>query len=55
MKKKDDLIAAERVKAIQEQLCGFPLDEFINHEVEFYDDGKTYCPENAVWEDDQEF
>ena len=33
---KEDLIELERVRAIQEALCGFLLDEVINPNVEFY-------------------
>jgi hypothetical protein len=35
---KDDLIDPERIKAIQEALCGFLLDEVINSKGEFYAD-----------------
>ena len=32
----DDLIQSERIKAIQESICGFLLDEVINPNGEFY-------------------
>ena len=32
----NDLIQPERIKAIQESICGFLLDEVINPTVEFY-------------------
>ena len=34
----DDLIQSERIKAIQESICGFLLDEVINPNGEFYAD-----------------
>ena len=34
----DDLIQPERIKAIQESICGFLLDEVINPNGEFYAD-----------------
>ena len=36
----DDLIQPERIKAIQESICGFLLDEVINPNGEFYADPK---------------
>ena len=36
----DDLIQPERIKAIQESICGFLLDEVINLNGEFYADPK---------------
>ena len=35
---KEDLIEPERIRAIQETLCGFLLDEVINPEGEFHSD-----------------
>ena len=35
---KEDLIKPERIRAIQESLCGFLLDEVINRKGEFYSD-----------------
>ena len=35
---KEDLIELERIRAIQESLCGFLLDEVINRKREFYSD-----------------
>ena len=35
---KEDLIAAELVRTIQEHLCGFLLDHVINKDGEFYCD-----------------
>jgi len=35
---KEDLIELERIRAIQESLCGFLLDEVINRKGEFYSD-----------------
>ena len=36
----DALIQPERIKAIQESICGFLLDEIINPSGEFYADPK---------------
>ena len=36
----EDLIQPERIKAIQESICGFLLDEVINPNGEFYADPK---------------
>ena len=36
----DALIQPERIKAIQESICGFLLDEVINPNGEFYADPK---------------
>ena len=36
----EDLIQPERIKAIQESICGFLLDEVINPNGEFYADTK---------------
>ena len=33
---KEDLIKLERIRAIQESICGFLLDEIINPNGEFY-------------------
>ena len=35
---KENLIEPERIRAIQEALCGFLLDEVINPKGEFYSD-----------------
>ena len=35
---KEDLIEPERIRAIQESLCGFLVDEVINRKGEFYSD-----------------
>ena len=35
---KEDLIKSERIRAIQESLCGFLLDEVINPKDEFHSD-----------------
>ena len=35
---KEDLIEQERIRPIQESLCGFLLDEVINRKGEFYSD-----------------
>ena len=35
---KEDLIKLERIRAIQESICGFLLDEVINPNVDFYAD-----------------
>ena len=35
---KENLIEPERIRAIQEALCGFLLDEVINPNGEFYSD-----------------
>jgi hypothetical protein len=37
----EDLIEPERVRAVQEQLIGFLLDEVINPEGEFYADHRV--------------
>ena len=36
----EDLIQPQRIKAIQESICGFLLDEVINPNGEFYADPK---------------
>ena len=38
---KEELIEIARVRAIQEAMCGFLLDEVINHKDEFHDDLRT--------------
>ena len=38
---KEELIEMARVKAIQEAMCGFLLDEVINPKGEFYGDLRT--------------
>ena len=35
---KEDLIEPERIRAIQEAICGFLLDEVINPNGEFHED-----------------
>ena len=35
---KEELIEPERIRAIQESLCGFLVDEVINRKGEFYSD-----------------
>ena len=35
---KEELIEPERIRAIQESLCGFLLDDVINRKGEFYSD-----------------
>jgi hypothetical protein len=35
---KEELIEPERIRAIQEEICGFLLDQVINPEGEFYAD-----------------
>ena len=35
---KEDLVKPARIRAIQESLCGFLLDEVINPKGEFYSD-----------------
>ncbi|RLN27720.1 hypothetical protein C2845_PM05G19520 [Panicum miliaceum] len=35
---KEDLIEPERVRTVQEEICGFLLDEVINPKIEFYAD-----------------
>ena len=52
---KEDIIPTERVKAVQEQLCGFLLDEVVKSRGEFHSDGSWYKPsvgiqdENLAW------
>lgn len=38
---KDELIETERVRAIQEAMCGFLLDEVINPNGEFHGNART--------------
>ena len=38
---KEKLTEMARVRAIQEAMCGFLLDEVINHKDEFHDDLRT--------------
>ena len=35
---KEDLIKSERIRAIEESLCGYLVDEVINRKGEFYSD-----------------
>ena len=37
---REDLIEQERIRAIQESICGFLLDEVINPNGEFYTDSR---------------
>jgi hypothetical protein len=37
----EELIEMARIRAIQEAICGFLLDEVINPKGEFYDDVRT--------------
>lgn len=45
----------ERIKAVQEQLCGFLMDEVVDPKGEFHDDGSHFEPlvgiqdENEAW------
>ena len=38
---REELIEPERLRAIQEQLCGFLLEEVVNPKGEFYCDGSS--------------
>ena len=53
----DDLIQLERIKAIQESICGFLLDEIINLDGEFYADPKISVgradPNKNISDDDE--
>ena len=42
---KENLIEPERIRAIQEALCGFLLDEVINPKGEFYSDPRISVAE----------
>jgi hypothetical protein len=42
---KEELIEMARIKAIQEAICGFLLDEVINPKGEFYGDVRTSVAE----------
>ena len=46
---KEELIQMARVRAIQEAMCGFLLDEVINPKGEFYGDlGKSVAKEDPT-------
>jgi hypothetical protein len=47
------LIPKERIKAVQEQLCGFLMDEVINPKGEFHDDGSTYIPDVGIQDENE--
>ena len=53
----NDLIQPERIKAIQESICGFLLDEVINPNGEFYADPKISVdradPNKDISDDDE--
>ena len=53
----DALIQLERIKAIQESICGFLLDEVINPTGEFYENPKISVgradPNKDISEDDE--
>ena len=57
---KENLIEPERIRAIQEALCGFLLDEVINPKGEFHSDprisvaraDKKCCKKDAGADDD---
>ena len=60
---KEDLIEPERIRAIQEALCGFLLDEMINPNGEFHSDPmisvaraelKKHRKKNAGADDDED-
>ncbi len=47
------LIPTERIKAVQEQLCGFLMDEVVNSKGEFYDDGTPLQPYVGIQDEDK--
>jgi hypothetical protein len=53
----EDLIQLQRIKAIQESICGFLLDEVINPNGEFYADPKISVgradPNKDISDDDE--
>ena len=53
----EDLIQPQRIKAIQESICGFLLDEVINPNGEFYADPKISVgradPNKDISDDDE--
>ena len=60
---KENLIESERIRAIQEALCGFLLDEVINPKGEFYSDPrisvaraelKKRCKKDSGADDDED-
>ena len=51
----ENRMPSEQVRAIQEQLCGFLLDEVINPKGEFYYSGASYHPQVIPDQDDEEW
>jgi len=54
MEMQENLMTSEQVRAIQEQLCGFLLDEIIDPKGEFYYGGAPYHPQVIPDQDDEE-
>jgi len=54
MEMQENLMPSEQVRAIQEQLCGFLLEEVINPRGEFYYGGASYHPQVILDQDDEE-
>ena len=50
---KNDLIQPERIKVIQESICGFLLDEVINLNGEFYANPRISADPNKDISDDE--
>ena len=51
---KEDLIELEKIRAIQESICGFLLDEVINPNGEFYVDHRLTVGRLDLDMDDEE-
>ena len=54
MEMQENLMPSDQVRAIQEQHCGFLLDEVINPKGEFYYGGVLYHPQVIPDQDDEE-
>ena len=55
MEMQENLMTSEQVRAIQEQLYGFLLDEIIDPKGEFYYGGAPYHPQVIPDQDDEEW
>ncbi|KAK3121231.1 hypothetical protein QOZ80_8BG0648980 [Eleusine coracana subsp. coracana] len=47
------LIPTERIKAVQEQLCGFLKDDIVDPKGEFHNDGSFYKPHVGIQDEDK--
>ena len=50
---KECLIPTEKIKAVQEQFCGFLMNEVIDPKGEFHNDGFFYKPQVGIEDEDK--